>query len=104
VNKTCLKCGENKPVDAFGKDAQKSDGKRPYCKLCARAMTKANEDRVRARGQYATPAKKLCAACQENKPKECFTPHRGKADGLHAYCKPCAARRTAQSRAARGNR
>lgn len=32
--KTCSKCGQSKPLDAFAKDSRKSDGRRPQCKSC----------------------------------------------------------------------
>lgn len=35
--KTCTKCGEPKPLDAFAKDKQKRDGLTPRCKACRRA-------------------------------------------------------------------
>ena len=32
--KTCSKCDEAKPLDQFHKDANKVDGKSPWCKPC----------------------------------------------------------------------
>ncbi len=32
--KTCQRCNEEKPLNLFGKDAQKKDGLRSYCKVC----------------------------------------------------------------------
>lgn len=37
--KTCLRCPRELDESEFGKDARKPDGKRPYCKQCAREMT-----------------------------------------------------------------
>ena len=34
--KTCLKCGGTFPLDEFHKDAQREDGKFPWCKPCKR--------------------------------------------------------------------
>lgn len=34
MTKQCTKCGEVKPLDAFGKDKSCSGGRRPDCRLC----------------------------------------------------------------------
>ena len=39
--KTCSKCNEEKPLEFFGKDAQRKDGLRLHCKACAVAHDKA---------------------------------------------------------------
>lgn len=39
--KTCLRCEKEKDENQFGKDSRKPDGKRPYCKLCAKELTAA---------------------------------------------------------------
>lgn len=53
--KHCLKCGEEKALDQFGKHRQKSDGLRAYCKPCnnaeARAWSAANPDKSSAQAQ-----------------------------------------------------
>lgn len=33
-NKTCSKCGEEKPYDQFNADSRRKDGKRASCKTC----------------------------------------------------------------------
>ena len=38
--KRCLKCGEEKALDQFGKHKQKSDGLRAYCRPCNNADTR----------------------------------------------------------------
>lgn len=35
--KTCTKCGIERPLDAYGRDRQKSDGLTSHCKACKRA-------------------------------------------------------------------
>lgn len=49
--KTCVKCGEVKPVTEFYKDASKRDGLSSYCKPCRIASSdewcRKNRDRVR---------------------------------------------------------
>lgn len=32
--KLCIKCGESKPLDDFGKDRTKEDGLQTYCRRC----------------------------------------------------------------------
>jgi 5-methylcytosine-specific restriction endonuclease McrA len=44
--KTCAKCREVKPMDAFGNQAKNKDGKYPYCNEC---------ERVRNREYLANP-------------------------------------------------
>lgn len=43
-----------------------------------------------------TPRKKLCPDCESEKPVADFGRNRQSADGLHYYCKPCAAARQRQ--------
>ncbi len=38
--KTCSRCGEAKPVDAFYRRSRAADGLQPYCKVCASAAAK----------------------------------------------------------------
>ena len=37
--KTCLRCNAPKETTEFGKETRRSDGLRPYCKECCKAMT-----------------------------------------------------------------
>lgn len=48
--KTCSKCKVTKPLEAFGKDKSRLDGKEPRCKLCCQA---------RCSKRYATPEGKV---------------------------------------------
>lgn len=38
--KTCLKCGEEKPLDNFSRDKSAKDGLQHYCQPCGRAENK----------------------------------------------------------------
>lgn len=38
--KSCSKCCEEKPLDAFGMDKSRSDGKTVYCKVCLTQISK----------------------------------------------------------------
>jgi 5-methylcytosine-specific restriction endonuclease McrA len=42
--KCCTKCGETKPLDAFGKYVRSPDGYKPSCKACRKADYQANRD------------------------------------------------------------
>ena len=41
TTKCCACCRENKPLDLFGTDRRRPDGKNPYCKLCKNQKSKA---------------------------------------------------------------
>lgn len=43
----CAKCGRCKPLDAFGPDARKVNGRRSYCSECENAMNRARYQRLR---------------------------------------------------------
>jgi hypothetical protein len=51
--KTCTKCGETKPLVYFYKDSQKTDGRRCWCKRCARAYTAAHYASLEGKAQRA---------------------------------------------------
>ena len=52
MEKSCSKCGILKPLDAFGADKRRNDGKRSACKSCnvkwAKKYRKANPDAINA--------------------------------------------------------
>lgn len=53
--KTCAKCGENKDVSEYHRDAQKKDGLRSWCKSCIRVQSvsyrQRNKDTLRRKGR-----------------------------------------------------
>lgn len=56
--KTCSKCRESKPLDAFHKHAGRPDGRQPYCKGCQRSQCRSNGSADRYRESLALdPAK-----------------------------------------------
>ncbi len=62
--KTCTKCGETKPFDAFNKQPTTRDGYRPTCKVC-----KATELRTwRASNQAATSTKAKAYYAEKMRP------------------------------------
>lgn len=50
-SKFCRRCGETKPLDEFGKDARRPDGRHSRCKACKREQMRAHRaaDPARAR-------------------------------------------------------
>ncbi len=71
--KHCTKCGKTKPLVEFGRNAQKKDGLRPWCKICHNASNAAwrskSPDYYKIR-QVENPArrKKYDAAYKEKHP------------------------------------
>ena len=53
--KTCTKCRETKPLDAFVADKRRRDGKGAHCKACQREREKTPEDRALQRKYRQTP-------------------------------------------------
>lgn len=49
--KKCWKCGCEKPLEAFGRDARRHDGKNPKCKACVTARETLDLNRVWIEGQ-----------------------------------------------------
>lgn len=47
--KQCIHCGETKPLDDFGNDRRRKDGKFPYCKSCYNEMRRNPVAREQAR-------------------------------------------------------
>lgn len=45
--KRCPRCNEAKPLDAFGKDKQREDGKTIHCRICKRTLEKARAEQSR---------------------------------------------------------
>lgn len=55
AEKRCASCAETKPIDAFGIDRVRKDGRNPYCRACRSSAYKANPDGqiARSRAWYA---------------------------------------------------
>lgn len=47
--KVCGKCGCVRPVEAFHRDASRSDSRHPYCKACRAELHQANREAALAR-------------------------------------------------------
>lgn len=65
ITKTCIRCGETKPIDSFSRDKNKSDGRRHYCRACDGAIRIQNGKKKRpARRDLLNELREQpCAAC-----------------------------------------
>lgn len=71
--KRCSRCGEEKGLEEFGKDASKPDNKSIYCRPCSREMNRRayrkaiNASKARAvllsRSRAAHPKPVCCPTC-----------------------------------------
>lgn len=90
--KKCAVCKEVKSIDDFSKDSHGAKERQGTCIICMKKRRKeAYIPRPRKAVIRKTPDFKICKRCEQTKPKESFSPHRGSRDLLHAWCKPCSA-------------
>jgi hypothetical protein len=99
--KTCLKCGQVKPLDEFAKRKGRVDGRSPYCKQCLRGrsstpITEWKRKPSTAEIEASKRESKICVRCKVEKPLSEFTDAKTSIDGKASYCKPC--RREIQKR------
>lgn len=88
--RACSLCGAEKPLDEFGKDKRRRDGRGSWCKECSNA-------RARERGRRATAAyvplptngERTCTVCGETKPLTEFGRRKDSPTGFRSACKPC---------------
>lgn len=66
MTKRCSKCGESKPLDAFGTDRRRKDVKNPYCKVCIKQRNDTRASSPEGREQLRLAGRK---SYQKNKPK-----------------------------------
>jgi hypothetical protein len=83
---TCCRCGEERPLDKFARDASKASGRKSHCKPCDAARCRdyyaRNRDEVIARviARRGPPKLATCPTCGEQFAKL--------AKGRQPYCKP----------------
>lgn len=87
--RTCTKCGEFKSWDEFYSLPNGVNGKRPSCKACCSADTRAHAHALKQRAEIELPAAKRCARCGEIKANTEFTRSAERADGLVPHCRTC---------------
>lgn len=108
MTKTCIKCSETKPLDAFGVSLRNKDGRRNICKPCAvdysrqhratvRHLKQARQARAVRDGliEVSKPESttKQCSKCKEIKPLNAF-PLRRRGGPRCNPCKACKLRST----------
>lgn len=93
--KICPRCGVEKNLEAFARDASKASGRMSRCKECDNAKSREyyaakhpqgrqlRGRRLRARGL------KRCPWCEANKPLEEFRRDRSNPGGLAKHCRTC---------------
>lgn len=99
--KVCVRCGLEKPRDAFYARAKAVDGLTSACKPCLairrrerRRMT--DEDRAMEIRALVNKPSKVCGACGVEKGRAEFAKRRGSRDGMGPWCRSCTAAYSAQ--------
>lgn len=91
--KTCQRCQQRKPIDAFGSDKRREDGLYPYCRQCSRDYHKERRERCKAVTVTIITTRKTCSKCQQRKSSNEFPPSSPGTtrDGLLGWCRSCVA-------------
>lgn len=96
--KTCTKCGEEKPLEAYARCARVRDGRKAQCRACVSAERIRQDAPRRSAAQLERDASKRalmesgvkrCNSCDETKPVDAFTPHKAFSQGRANWCKQC---------------
>lgn len=92
--KKCTKCGETKPLDAFGKNSRMKNGLFNQCKPCVNANNVARWNAKQAVKKEAALASiangsKTCTQCGERKPLDSFHVQGLSMDGYQNKCIAC---------------
>lgn len=76
VVRTCVRCGENKPLTEFGNSSRYKDGKLPHCYICARKASNVQHHKHRAKRNAESRAyKKLHSDQVAARSREWFAAH-----------------------------
>lgn len=84
LQKTCTKCGEDKPLDEFNNEIKRTDGKYPWCKPC---LSLHRKTRYVAVPRRVWIEQKVCSKCKQWKPRDQYRKYAG--DNLHYRCTEC---------------
>jgi hypothetical protein len=93
TTKRCIKCGEEKPLEAFPKHSSTRDRRDVWCKACRSTYSAAKYASIKAEkagGTFVFPDEKTCRRCDRLLAGGDFSLNPGKRDGLASYCKSCA--------------
>lgn len=84
MNKTCTKCGEEKPYDEFANEISRKDGKYTWCRGCLSIHRKV---RYKAVPRKVWLTQKVCSKCKKWKSRENYRKYKG--NSLHYRCIEC---------------
>ena len=88
--KVCIKCGKERPVDAFCRDKCRKDGRHPYCTPCKSGpYAVGSEKRQKRRAAIMARTSKRCAGCGQRKLLEMFYANSSCLDGRTSRCAEC---------------
>jgi len=94
--KFCRDCGEERPLSAFTRNRNSSDGYAFYCREHARKRHQTSRDRRTGgpqrrhpRGLTVPEGHKWCPDCGEVRPLSAFGRNAASKSGVTSYCKPC---------------
>lgn len=89
--KICRNCKLEKNIEFFNKERTNLDGMSQLCRECAAIeVQKATEKNLnRNLDEIEIPLEKICAKCNQVKPKNCFNLHLRYANVLSSYCRLC---------------
>lgn len=71
--KTCVYCGQDKPLTEYYNEKSRRDGKRPYCKPCDKDNRKKNKQKAKIPPSEVPPLEpieiksKICTGCNIRK-------------------------------------
>ena len=82
--KTCVKCGQGKPLEEYARDRSRKDGLHPYCKACMRIGREKEKtpDQIEAERQYQREYAKTHSSEKVEKSRRYVQEH---ADKVRAY-------------------
>lgn len=95
--KTCIKCGETKPINCFNIDKRRKDGRHPYCTPCKTAPYKKPGRWKRYREIILTRKEKPCSECKKIKPLDRFGKASTGVDKRTSKCLACTSKSRAKS-------
>lgn len=83
--KKCPKCGEEKSVSDFGRDASRPDGRYTHCKHCRRNPSRQDREVL----ELAQKGLKRCTKCLRTKPFCAYEKDITKSLGVSSRCRKC---------------
>ena len=96
TEKVCPDCRQSKPVDDFGLNRSRPDGRAFYCKVCFRKRSNAGYRGRRASAGYTVRERievpdgyKYCPRCESAKPVERFHRAPKQSGGRASWCAEC---------------